>query len=36
MAAIDVKQIVKRFGAFTAVNGISFSVPESSFHQSPA
>jgi ABC-2 type transport system ATP-binding protein len=28
MAAIDVRQIVKRFGAFTAVNGISFSVQE--------
>src|ERR1700759_4365464 len=28
MAAIDVRHIVKRFGAFTAVNGISFNVPE--------
>jgi ABC-2 type transport system ATP-binding protein len=26
MAAIDVRAIVKRFGAFTAVNGISFAV----------
>jgi ABC-2 type transport system ATP-binding protein len=28
MAAIDVRQIIKRFGAFTAVNGISFTVQE--------
>jgi len=28
MAAIDVRQIVKRFGQFTAVNGISFAVDE--------
>jgi ABC-2 type transport system ATP-binding protein len=28
MAAIDVQQIIKRFGAFTAVNGISFTVQE--------
>jgi ABC-2 type transport system ATP-binding protein len=28
MAAIDVRHIVKRFGAFTAVNGISFAVQE--------
>ena len=27
-AAIDVRQIVKKFGDFTAVNGISFSVEE--------
>src|SRR3954466_4887086 len=28
MAAIDVQQIVKKFGDFTAVNGISFAVEE--------
>jgi ABC-2 type transport system ATP-binding protein len=28
IAAIDVQNIIKRFGAFTAVNGISFSVQE--------
>jgi ABC-2 type transport system ATP-binding protein len=28
MAAIDVQRIIKRFGAFTAVNGISFTVQE--------
>src|SRR5262245_23527718 len=28
MAAIDVRQIVKRFGEFTAVKGISFTVDE--------
>jgi ABC-2 type transport system ATP-binding protein len=28
MAAIDVRQIVKRFGQFTAVKGISFAVDE--------
>src|SRR5262245_35035307 len=28
MAAIDVQQIVKKFGEFTAVNGVSFAVPE--------
>jgi ABC-2 type transport system ATP-binding protein len=28
MAAIDVRSIVKKFGAFTAVNGISFTVEE--------
>jgi ABC-2 type transport system ATP-binding protein len=28
MDAIDVQQIVKKFGEFTAVNGISFAVPE--------
>jgi ABC-2 type transport system ATP-binding protein len=28
MAAIDVRQIVKRFGTFTAVNGISFTVED--------
>src|SRR5262245_40370039 len=28
MAAIDVRQIVKRFGEFTAVNGVSFQVEE--------
>ena len=28
MNAIDVRQIVKRFGDFTAVNGISFAVEE--------
>src|SRR4249919_2816945 len=28
MAAIDVRQIVKRFGEFTAVKGISFAVQE--------
>ena len=28
MGAIDVRQIVKRFGDFTAVNGISFTVEE--------
>src|SRR4249919_1540275 len=28
MDAIDVRQIVKRFGEFTAVNGISFAVEE--------
>src|SRR4030095_10256300 len=28
MPAIDVRGIVKRFGAFTAVNGISFAVEE--------
>jgi hypothetical protein len=28
MVAIDVQQIVKKFGEFTAVNGISFAVPE--------
>jgi len=28
MAAIDVREIVKRFGDFTAVNGVSFSVEE--------
>jgi ABC-2 type transport system ATP-binding protein len=28
MPAIDVRQIVKRFGAFTAVDGISFTVEE--------
>jgi ABC-2 type transport system ATP-binding protein len=28
MAAIDVRAIVKKFGDFTAVNGISFTVPE--------
>ena len=28
MAAIDVRQIVKKFGEFTAVNGVSFAVPE--------
>jgi ABC-2 type transport system ATP-binding protein len=26
--AIDVQQIVKKFGEFTAVNGVSFAVPE--------
>jgi ABC-2 type transport system ATP-binding protein len=26
MAAIDVRSIVKKFGDFTAVNGISFAV----------
>src|SRR5262249_15655125 len=28
MSAIDVQQIVKRFGDFTAVNGISFTVEQ--------
>jgi ABC-2 type transport system ATP-binding protein len=28
MLGIDVRQIVKKFGDFTAVNGISFEVPE--------
>src|SRR5947207_2467940 len=28
MTAIDVQHIVKKFGAFTAVNGVSFSVAE--------
>src|SRR6266566_5469482 len=28
MAAIDVRNIVKQFGTFTAVNGISFDVAE--------
>src|SRR5215468_7124089 len=28
MPAIDVRQIVKKFGEFTAVNGVSFAVPE--------
>ncbi len=28
MAAIDVRQIVKKFGDFTAVNGVSFTVDE--------
>ncbi|MFI4946983.1 MAG: ATP-binding cassette domain-containing protein, partial [Burkholderiales bacterium] len=28
MPAIDVRQIVKRFGDFTAVNGVSFGVEE--------
>jgi ABC-2 type transport system ATP-binding protein len=28
MPAIDVRQIVKKFGDFTAVNGVSFSVEE--------
>ena len=28
MVAIDVRQIVKRFGDFTAVNGVSFAVDE--------
>jgi ABC-2 type transport system ATP-binding protein len=28
MAAIDVRQIVKRFGEFTAVNGVSFAVED--------
>jgi len=28
MPAIDVRQIVKRFGEFTAVDGISFTVDE--------
>src|SRR4051812_21954625 len=28
MPAIDVQNIVKRFGEFTAVNGISFAVPQ--------
>src|SRR5215831_15369990 len=28
MNAIDVRQIVKKFGDFTAVKGISFAVPE--------
>ena len=26
MPAIDVRQIVKRYGSFTAVDGVSFSV----------
>ena len=28
MAAIEVEKIVKRFGEFTAVNGISFAVED--------
>ncbi|HMF96821.1 MAG TPA: ATP-binding cassette domain-containing protein, partial [Vicinamibacterales bacterium] len=28
MAAIDVRSIVKKFGEFTAVNGISFAVDD--------
>ncbi len=28
MAAIDVRQIVKRFGSFTAVNGVTFTVED--------
>ena len=28
MAAIDVRSIVKKFGDFTAVNGISFTVDD--------
>src|SRR5678816_4956081 len=28
MPAIDVRQIVKKFGDFTAVNGVSFTVEE--------
>src|SRR5215831_14928217 len=28
MAAIDVRRIVKRFGEFTAVNGVSFAVED--------
>ena len=28
MNAIDVQQIVKKFGDFTAVNGVSFAVEE--------
>src|ERR1700747_3343710 len=28
MNAIDVQQIVKKFGDFTAVNGVSFTVPK--------
>jgi ABC-2 type transport system ATP-binding protein len=32
MAAIDIQQVTKRFGDFTAVNGVTLSVPEGSIY----